>query len=161
MFSLAGLCNMIKLSEGFSLNKITNKSYQYLVFSTKSLKNWNSLYFAWYLNGVKIIPSNIYDILTPVGLAYWIRDDGGLCGKGFHLNSNAFTKMEVELLISVLKNKFGLTCTLHSRNRIYIHAKSMNELADLVGPYMHESPPGAEAERMATQGRAPPEDPEG
>ena len=27
---------------------------------------------------VKIIPKNLYELLTLVGLAYWIMDDGGI-----------------------------------------------------------------------------------
>ena len=35
----------------------------------------------------KIVPSNIQDLLTPRGLAYWIMDDGSLQNKGLHLNT--------------------------------------------------------------------------
>jgi hypothetical protein len=31
----------------------------------------------FYKNGIKKIPSNIADYLTPLALAVWISDDGG------------------------------------------------------------------------------------
>jgi hypothetical protein len=39
--------------------------------------------------------------------------DGGKCGKGFHLNTNAFLKSETTLLINTLKTNFYLNCTIH------------------------------------------------
>jgi hypothetical protein len=44
--------------------------------------------------------------------------DGGKCGAGFHLNTNAYLTTESTLLINTLKTNFDLNCTLHSRNRI-------------------------------------------
>jgi hypothetical protein len=58
--------------------------------------------------------------MTPVSLAYWLMDDGGWNGKGIHLASNSFSTEEVELLASVLRDKFGIKCSIHTRNRIYI-----------------------------------------
>ena len=48
----------------------------------------------------------------------------------------------MELLVSVLKDKFNLDCTIQKdRNqpRIYIKAKSMPLFRELVTPYFHES----------------------
>ena len=54
------------------------------------------------------------DLLTPLGLCYWIGVDGGFCKttQRITLATHSFTLAEVELLISVLVNKFGLKCTL-------------------------------------------------
>lgn len=58
-------------------------------------------------------------------------DDGNADRSGFILNTNSFTKQEVLLLISVLKNKFDLNCSIHTRTDkvnkpylIYIKADS-------------------------------------
>lgn len=71
LFITAELCNMKKLSNGKIKNKKNNKIYNYLAFSTKSLVLWNSLHKLWYNKNKKIVPYNIYDILTPIGLAFW------------------------------------------------------------------------------------------
>lgn len=39
---------------------------------------------------IKVIPKNIFDVLTPIGLAFWLMDDGNKTGRGIHLNTNAF-----------------------------------------------------------------------
>ena len=93
----------------------------------------------WYINGVKVVPKNIYDLLTPISLAYWIMDDGGKSGNGFHFATNAFSVEDVNLLVKVLHGKFGLKCSIHSRNRIYIWASSSLQLANIVRPYVHNS----------------------
>jgi len=58
---------------------------------------------------VKIIPLNISEYLTEVSLAFWIMDDGGKTTYGdLLLHTNSYTLEEVELLVSLLNNKFHL-----------------------------------------------------
>lgn len=42
-------------------------------------------------------------------------DGGSPDRSGFILYTNAFTKIEVNLLINVLKQKFDLNCSIHTR----------------------------------------------
>jgi RNA binding exosome subunit len=57
-------------------------------------------------------------------------DDGTPDRSGFMLYTNAFTEEEVNLLIDVLKQKFDLNCSIHTRTvkkkayMIYIKADS-------------------------------------
>jgi hypothetical protein len=78
--------------------------YSSIYFETYSLPCFNEIYSLFYLNGKKIIPKNIEELLTPQGLAYFSSDDGSKASSGFILNTNSFKKKEVELLIRVLKN---------------------------------------------------------
>lgn len=75
VFKSAGHVNMGAPSHGTStVNGVVHKWIQ---FSTVSLSSWNELQAQWYVNGLKVIPSNIQEILTPIGLAYWLpRADG-------------------------------------------------------------------------------------
>ena len=54
---------------------------------------------------------NIYDILTPIGLAFWIMDDGSLQNKGLHLSVYCFDSESVNRLLNVLQNKFKMFFT--------------------------------------------------
>ena len=70
-------------------------------------------------------------------------DDGTPDRSGFVYNTNSFTKEEVLLLINVLKNKFDLNCSIHTRNDkinkpylIYIKADSWNKFKSLIEPYV-------------------------
>jgi hypothetical protein len=142
LFVKAGYCTMNKPSKGLILNKQTGKNYIYYTFNSKSLKIFSSLYKIFYINKVKVIPENISvpkALLTPIGLAFWFMDDGNKTGKGLHLNTNAFSEKDLKLLLLVLKNKFDLDCSIHSRNRIYIKVKSVKNFVALVEPFIEES----------------------
>jgi hypothetical protein len=70
---------------------VKGKIYNYYTFTTKSLQTWNELYELWYKSKVKIIPENIFSIITPISLAYWMIDDSGKTNKGIHLHTNFFS----------------------------------------------------------------------
>lgn len=52
----------------------TGKVYSSIVFTTYTLPCFTELYNSFYIKGKKVIPLNIEDLLTPLGLAYWIAD---------------------------------------------------------------------------------------
>lgn len=93
--------------------------------------------FFYELN-VKIVPVNIYELLTPRGLAFWLMDDGSKHGSGMHISVYAFTK-DLDKLMLTLQDKFNLKCSIHynreNKPRIYILKQSMDTLITLVKPY--------------------------
>lgn len=88
---------------------------------------------------MKIVPSNIQELLTPRGLAFWIMDDGSRHGSGLHISVYAFSNEDVDKLMFTLQNKFNLKCSIHynrdKKPRIYIFKESMDDLIALVKPY--------------------------
>lgn len=65
----------------------------------------------------------------------------GTC-RGLYLCTDSFTQLEVQRLVDYLKNKYNIKCTIHKINgryRIYVLAKSVQVVIDLVLPYMHET----------------------
>lgn len=143
----AGFCSSPHSSYTY-LDTRTNKEYSSLTLRTKSLPLFTEYYNLFYYNGVKVIPNNIGDLLTPLGLAHWIMQDGSYhkVSKGVALCTDSFTKDEVELLRSVLQEKFNLSCTIQkapgkilNRFRIYISAKSLPVLRKLVQSNFHPS----------------------
>lgn len=91
-------------------HKRTGIRYSCIHFNTYSLPCFNELYELFYPLGVKSVPLNIGELLTPLSLAYWISDDGNWdkIHKNVVLCTNSFTLVEVELLVGVLNNKFDL-----------------------------------------------------
>lgn len=53
----------------------------------------------FYTNNVKNVPNDIYNLLTPIGLAYWIKDDGSWQGSGLHISVYGFSEADVDKLI--------------------------------------------------------------
>lgn len=122
--------------------KSTNKSYSTINFQTYSLACFNEFYNLFYVNGVKTVPNNIAELLTPQALAMWSQDDGNKLESGFTLNTHSYTKGENLLLIQALKSKLNLNCSLHKQSKyykIFIKKDSMDKFRVLVTPYFHES----------------------
>lgn len=71
---------------------------------------FNEFVDLFYPYGVKIVPANIGALLTPVGLAFWICDDGGFSHGDLFLHTDSYTLEEVQLLVNVLQTKFNLEC---------------------------------------------------
>lgn len=90
------------------------------------------------LEGKKILPSNLEDLLTARGLAHWLMDDSYKSGKGLYICTESFTLIEMDFLINILKSKFDLECSKHKYTngyRIYVHSTSKDKLIGLVKPY--------------------------
>lgn len=65
----------------------------------------------FYKGNIKRIPLDLFDYLTPLGLAYWFMDDGSIKSKeskGIYLNTQSFTYDEVLFLCKGLESKFFL-----------------------------------------------------
>jgi hypothetical protein len=118
-------------------------------FSTRYLPVLTEMFKIWYKwdentkKYVKKVPLNISNLLTERGLAIWIMDDGFKVGNGVGLATECFTEKEIDLLKSVLENKFGFLVTKNIRKtstgkisfRLFISAKSKDKLFSLVLPY--------------------------
>ena len=125
-------------------DKISNKIYSSVQFATLSLPCFNYYKELFYNENKKIVPSNIQNLLSPRGLAYWIMDDGSLQNKGLHLNTYGFTPQDIFLLKTTLENMFGentLKCTIHKHQkgeRIYIWEESMELVRNNISQFMHK-----------------------
>nr|QNH92712.1 hypothetical protein [Wolfiporia cocos] len=123
-------------------DKRTGKVYYTWHFSTKSYPMFTEVYDLFYVNKKKVVPVNIKELLSDVGLAIWIQCDGWKHNKGVTLATNAFSDVENQLLIDALNEKFALDCRLirdHEHPSIHIPYNQMSNLQKLVLPYMHES----------------------
>ena len=136
------------------IDKRYNKTYSSILFATLTLPCFTYFRELFYnLEGQKIIPNNINQLLTPRGLAFWIMDDGSIKNKGLHLNVYGFTLDEVVKLKSTLENLFIpinwgsdkvdaiLKCSIHNHKkgyRIYIWEESMITVRNHIQQHMHK-----------------------
>ena len=117
----------------------TKKTYSAISLTTMQLPCFNVYKDCFYNLNVKIVPDNIYELLTPRGLAFWIMDDGSKQGDGLHISVYAFSTTDVDKLMFTLQDKFNLKTSIHynrdKKPRIYIFKESMDTLINLVKPY--------------------------
>lgn len=94
--------------------------------------------------GVKVVPTNIEELLTPVALAYLIMADGNYdAGRNrVRIYTNSFTYKDVVRLAQAIKANFGVYVGVMEdspRKNQYILTIGANELAklkELVLPHM-------------------------
>lgn len=124
----------------YSYASIRNDKPHYnLTITTRALPCFTELYYLFYNKGKKIIPHNIYDLLTPVALAHLIMGDGTALSSGFGICTDSFSIKDVVKLLNVLIIKYNFNCVLHNdrgRYRIYINKSSMPQLIKIVLPHM-------------------------
>jgi hypothetical protein len=88
--------------ESSSFNKRTGKSYMAFDFLTFTLPFFTELHKEWYQKveekNVKILPSNISELLTPRALAYWLAGDGSFDRSqgSIVIYTNSFSLAEVD-----------------------------------------------------------------
>lgn len=143
LISELGYCNNV-------IPKITTrlgnkgKIRKIIRFNTWTYSSFNWIHDFWYVDGIKVIPKNINEYLNPLALAIWISDDGSKVNKGIKLCTNSYTYSECLFLTEVLYKNFNLKSSIQSsgiKNQyiIYIWKESMDNLRDIILPYVHSS----------------------
>lgn len=114
-----------------------------LFFRTRGLPCFSELRSLFYINKVKIVPSDIYNLLTPVALAHLIMGDGAAKQHGLIICTDSYKLVDVVRLMNVLMIRYNIDCGIRfhtpTQPRIYISQRSMPILRELVKPYMTKS----------------------
>lgn len=120
------------------------KEYYGYEFNTFTFRSFDWLHKMFYKKGKKKISLKLKKYLTPLALAIWISDDGCWVKSGVRIASNSYTFKENEFLVQIMKENFGLICTIQKIQKInqysiYIRNQSIPKLREIISPYMHYS----------------------
>lgn len=137
-------CNILpflKIESGYRDNKKYN--YSSIEFYTRAFPCFTQYNNLFYKNKIKVLPEDIFNLLTPVALAHWIMGDGAYKSHDLILCTDSFSILEVVKLINVLIIRYELECKIHfhtsTQPRILIRQRSMLKLKNIVLKYMHYS----------------------
>ena len=124
----------------YKTKTILHKRVHYgLAFTTRSLLCITELYHLFYYEGKKVIPKNLFFLLTWEALVHLIIGDGTY-SSGITLQTQCFTLKELVHIVNVLIIKFRLECNIHKQanyNVIYIKSKSIKNNLHHMLPYIH------------------------
>ena len=125
-------------------DKRTGNVYSQIQWKSPTYPCLNVFHDMFYVNGKKVVPANIGELLTARALAYWIMDDGGKGSYGVTiLHTRSFTLAEVQLLQTALMDNFSLRTRLIEKAPgqwvIVIPVKQERPLKDIVSIYMCRS----------------------
>lgn len=140
---LSTLCSA-KYREYSYFDKRTGKTYKSLNFWTRALPIITELYNIFYFTPekVKVVPNDL-SLLSPLALAHWIAQDGSRgTSRGLYICTDSFTQEDVKRLADYISNRYKLSCSIHKANgryRIYILAKCLPAVRELIVPHMHPS----------------------
>lgn len=100
---------------------------------------FNDLYYAFYKNGKKCIPFELFDNFTGVSLAFMFMDDGCKHGSGYALATNCFTIEDLKKFKAFLYEKFNIDVSIYEKTHIlYIKSKDVKHFTELISPYIIE-----------------------
>lgn len=126
----------VKVAKKHETAGFNKSSYEYTHFSTMQLPCFNYYRELYYNNkGIKEVPLNIIDHLTPLALAHWIMGDGSFSGN-LRLICRGLGPDGVKLLSSVLLEKFGFKNGISSQNDINVSSSCTPQLVKLVKPFI-------------------------
>lgn len=139
--NISHYCSSIPRYETTKLIYKNNKPkiFGRLIIETRAYPVINILQELFIENGVKVIKPELFHYLSPIALAHWIMCDGVSNQYGLTLCTDGFKYKDVSILINILIIRYGLDCRMHiysGKPRIYITAASMNNLRELVKPYI-------------------------
>src|SRR3990167_2659959 len=136
------------LGDGCLMSNWSRTNYRLQIRHSVDKKDY-LIWKKFYPKGKKMIPSDISELVqNPLTLAVWFMDDGNIVSKrkgyihGYHLNTQSFTSLENQSLISSLKTIHGIECSVQKNNgytRLFIRAQSRNRFVSLVKRYIIQS----------------------
>jgi hypothetical protein len=99
---------------------------------------WEELRNEFYPNGDKIFPKNyLEEYFNWESLAYWYMDDGHDNKSGCYISVINFTDQK-EDITNFLDDKFGLSPTIHAKDRLYIPKENKIKMVKNIKKYVPE-----------------------
>jgi len=125
------------------ISKRNNRICYAVEFVTRTLPCFMELRNIYYTSeGIKKIPEDIYNIITPRALAHLIMGDGEARNFGLGLCTHSYTIPDVVRLMNALIIRYDFKCTIRFHNNqptIYISQHSMKQLRLIVSPFICSS----------------------
>ena len=133
---LKSRCSEVKIHNKFDSR--SNRHYQQAFCKIAASPILDEIQQKFYQNKIKIVPKDLIDKLSPLGIAIWFMDDGTSTTAGLSFAVNCFTKEDIEILKDMLYNKFGIESTIqiNQNKTLYIKHSSQQDFIKLIKPYV-------------------------
>lgn len=117
-------------------DKRNGKCYEDYTMRTPANPELQIWYNAFYPNGKKVIPADLFKYFTAASLAFMYMDDGYKASCSYSIATNCFDIEHIKVFCRMLKEKFNIDTSILRNNAIYIKANSRNLFEHLIKPYM-------------------------
>ena len=122
-----------------SVNGINYMKYWFNTITSSSFRFYAQQF---YCNRKKKIPQLIHKWLTPLTLAVWFMDDGSIKSKNHKakiINTQSFSKEDIERVIKVIADKYGVKSKLRKQKegyQIYLLSETIDKFEEIIKPYI-------------------------
>jgi hypothetical protein len=123
-----------------------NKSFSFKTISHPEITKLGKIFLR---DGKKIIPELITEFIkNPIILAVWFMDDGNVIKRnkriyGYHLNTQAFTEKENQLIVNAFKQVYEIEVKLENNHKNYririMKRNSREKFQNLIKDYLLDS----------------------
>lgn len=111
-------------------------SWYFHTLTSKELGRYHALF---YKEGKKVLPKNLYNLLTPLSLAIWTMDDGDNDKNSIRYNTQCFSLEEQKALKQILQEKYQLRANLNKDKdsyRLRVYKESKPKLIKLIDQFI-------------------------
>jgi hypothetical protein len=115
--------NYKKIKRAEIYDKRTNKTYVSYYFKTRNNESLTKFYYKWYINGIKIVPSDL--VLTNESILFWYLGDGSINQGYIKIHTDSFTIKEVDFLCEKLK-KYNAKKLKKEKNNYVVYIPRFN-----------------------------------
>jgi recombination protein RecA len=120
-------------------DKKRNRKHYSWYFHSKSLEQLGLLQQCFYQGKTKILPKDVFELVSPRALAVWFMDDGSNTQNSYTISTHCFSKEEQGYIISLFKEKFNINVTMvkdRSKFKLAFGRNEYQKLNNIIEPYI-------------------------
>lgn len=116
-----------------------NHTHYSWYFHTKTFKELGMLHEEFYQGTIKVLPKNIFQMITPQMLAVWFMDDGSNTQKSFTLSTHCFLMEEQKRIVQFFQQNYNIRTTIvkdRTKYKIAIGRYEYQRFTNIIKPFL-------------------------
>lgn len=108
-------------------------------FHTTSFKEFGMLHGEFYQGNIKILPEDIFRVITPRMLAVWFMDDGSNIQESFTLNTHCFSMEEQQKIVQFFQRNYDMRATIvkdRTKYKVAIGRSEYKRFTKIIEPFI-------------------------
>jgi hypothetical protein len=126
---------------GVKVHEETNRGYgrMHVRMATRCLPCLEPIRRLVAPGGRKLVTWEWLEAIGPIGLAWWICDDGGSSGRGFLLHTEGYARAEVDLIAAWFAETYGPVSVGKKRPSLYVSREARRAFLPLIEAHVPAS----------------------